>query len=374
MLWGATTISSVGTQTMWIALGIYAYQLTNSASLLGLVYLAEVLAAVVCGIFGGILIDRADRIRLMYRGELVSLAITPCLLLVNSVETAQVLPFFAFVYVVLGRLFDAGRAAVTPSLVPADELVAAAGLNGSTTSLVTITAPLAGAAILASAGMGPLVALDAITFLVSAVLLRRLYRARGPASARVPTTQSTFAGVWRVYRTDLRDGVAYVRGVPLLRTLILFGAVNGLVNGIGNVIYLPWITHDFGASSAAYAVSVTLMGAGALLGGAALATWGARISSDALLYCSGTVGLFFLAMSAAPTYPVLLAVFFCAGVLNALVGAGISAKVGQVVDDSYRGRYSALWMLCFSVTAALSAIATPHLVPLVGYRATWLPA
>ncbi|WP_051713443.1 MFS transporter [Spirillospora albida] len=211
-LWTAQALSSVGDQLAQVALAVLVFQKTNSALLTAVAYALTYLPPIVGGPVLSGLADLFPRRTVMVvcdvlRAVLVAvMAVTP-------------MPFvllcgLVFLTVLLGAPFSAARAAVLPDVLSGDRYVAGTAINNMTHQGTQMLGFLAGGAIVAVVGTHEALALDALTFGLSALLLIGGVRAR-PAPRR---REREPAGLWR----GTRDGARLVFGDRTLRSIVAF--------------------------------------------------------------------------------------------------------------------------------------------------------
>jgi MFS family permease len=173
LLAGGQLTSNVGDAFYAVALPWYVLAHHGGALLLGTVLAAYGVPRTVLMAVGGAASDRwrpwtvmmaADAVRAMAVAALAAVAIS------GPASATLLVP----VAVVLGAgegLFLPGSFAIVPSLLPDDDLEAGNALTSGGTQLATLAGPAVGGVIVAFAGSGPAFAVDALTFVVSAVTL-----------------------------------------------------------------------------------------------------------------------------------------------------------------------------------------------------------
>ncbi|MBO0770549.1 MAG: MFS transporter, partial [Actinobacteria bacterium] len=143
------------------------------------------------------------------------------------------LPFAAlcalvFLTVLLSAPFSAARSALLPDVLPPGKFVAGSAVGTMTFQISQLAGFLLGAGVVAAVGPHQTLAMDALTFLLSAAIIARWVRRRpAPAGASgqssPPARSSGRPSLWAV----TREGAALVFGRPVLRTLVLFGWLAG---------------------------------------------------------------------------------------------------------------------------------------------------
>ena len=216
-IWLAQSLSFIGDQLAQVALAVLVYDTTGSALLTAVVYALTYLPPIVGGPILSVLADLLPRRRVMIACDL-----TRALLV--ALMSLQMMPFVGlcvllFFAVLLGAPFTAARAAVLPEVLPGDTYVVGSGVINITHQATQMLGFLAGGAIIAVVGTRQALAIDAVTFILSALIVVGGMRRR-PAPER---SEKQRPSLWRT----TRDGAALVFGDPKLRSLVGFAWLCG---------------------------------------------------------------------------------------------------------------------------------------------------
>lgn len=183
----AVVVSGFGTSALWLVSGVWVKDLTGSDGLAALCVLA-MWAPTLAGPLLGALADRVRRKPLLIGGNLLPAALLPVLFAVDAPDRVWLVLTVLFVYGAAGVVHDAAESALVAGVVAPALLGDFNGLRTAITEGMKLLAPLAGAGLYAVYG-GPGVALlDAITFVIAALLYARLRVHEGrPDSGEPPT-------------------------------------------------------------------------------------------------------------------------------------------------------------------------------------------
>ena len=162
------------------------------------------------------LADLVPRQQMMITLDLIRAGLV-ALMALPGTALHRVVPLF-FGTVLLGTPFSAARSALLPDVLPADKYPLGSVIGSHTAQLGQIGGFLAGGGLVAALGPYRALALDSLSFSLSAGILARGVRPR-PAPPRSAGHPSPWEITW--------DGVAAVFGSPVLRTLVLFGWLAG---------------------------------------------------------------------------------------------------------------------------------------------------
>lgn len=272
-LWCAHLISQFGDGLYTVALPWLVYQHTRSGMATTATLAVSAGSFLVVGPLAGVFVDRWDRRRTLVCSDLLralTLALFPLLLLAGFnlgvvLAMAVLLPAF-------GRFFVPAQRASIPGLVPAESLVSANAQMQSAGSAAYIAGPAAAGVLIVSLGAAPLLLLDGLTFVASALLLSLVVF---PPRCAAPVARSV--------RADLAEGFRITWRVPALRASCLL-ALFGTVFFAPVPALLPlWVGKG---GSGAFGVLTSSFFAGALLGSLATARYGKRFSARNLIVCS----------------------------------------------------------------------------------------
>jgi MFS family permease len=256
---GAQTVSAVGDAVSLVALPLLVLDATGSVARMGLLTAAGTAGYIVAGAFGGVLVDRFDRRRLMVATSALQALVYLAVPLVWMVAP-QVWLLFVVVPVgaVLGMTFQVGYVAVLPALVPGDQITAANGALQSGLAAGGIGGSAMAGVLCAVLGPATAVGVDAATFVASAlgVLAIRLPRSAGPAGP---------AGSLRW--PDYLAGLRFLWATPVLRALTLLLSVQTFITlGVTDLLIFH-LRHDLGQPAPVVGYVLTAAAAGALIAG-----------------------------------------------------------------------------------------------------------
>ena len=219
--------------------------------------------------------------------------------------------------------------------MPVEGLLAANSLGQMTRMVAGVIGAGVTGVIAGVAGTAwPVFVVDAATFLVSAVIVLRVSREVG-----LPEVASAASIRARGMGGAVLDGLRLIAGsAPLVAAL---GGVAVTMLGVGaiNVLFIPFLVNDLGASPAwagplEAAQTVAMVVAGGLIASLAGRVSVPRLFVGGLLGLGACVGL----LSVVPGPVVLLAVMFGAGAFTMPVQATTMTIVQQGTTDATRGR------------------------------------
>ena len=341
LAWVGGLISMIGGWALWIALPLHVYQVSGSAFATSGVVVALVVPGIVLGSVAGVFVDRWNRRTTLVVGNLLLALATVPLLAVGESRLWLVYPA-VFVLEVIEQFTGPAENAFLPRLVGEHDLVEANSLNALNNNLARLGGPALGGALYAAGGLGGVVIVDAVTFVVAAALLGAI-RTSGAVAAAAEAAATDAARRWRRVAREWREGLVVVRRSRAVGVVFGVTALTSFGEGVFAVMFAVWV-HDVlhgGVPQLGWLQSSQAVGG--LLGGLVGAHVGKRFAPERL-YGFGLLafGVFDLALF---NYPLVLDGVWIGTALMVLVGIpSVSSRAGRDtilqthVEDAFRGR------------------------------------
>ena len=346
LFWSGQTLSLIGTWMQSMAEGWLAFALTRNAFLVGLVAAAQSLPILALSLYAGVVIDRANKLRLVTICQTLFAVQSSALWLLAWTNhiTIHWLIAMATVNGMISSIEIPARQSLVIELVGRDELPGAIALNSSGFNLARIVGPAAAAIVIAKLGIPWCFGVNAISYI--AVLIG-LFLVRLPAWVPSPHRASPLEGIV--------EGVRFMRRTPAVRSLIGIVTVYSIF-GVPYLTLMPVVAGDrlsLGASG--YGVLLACVGVGGLTGALTLAALGDRfprrfILSRASYAFSILLMVFALARRPGQAYVLLLLIGFSM-IVNS---AQANAMLQHLVPDELRGRIMAAYSF---IVVGLSQVA-----------------
>jgi predicted MFS family arabinose efflux permease len=238
-----------------VALAFAVLAIGGSPSQLGLVLAARVFPSAICALAGGALADRLARRPVMVAADLVRVVSQGVMAAVVIGGSGQVwtLAVLAGIGGAASGFFGPAAIGLIPEVVPTDQLQPANALRSTGNSIGEIIGPLVAGLLVAGAGAGWAIALDAGTFAVSAGCLLML---RVPARA---------ASLPQSFFDDLREGWEVFSSRTWLWATVAYFAVANMFWAASTALGPVVADRDLGGA-AAWGTILAATGVGALLG------------------------------------------------------------------------------------------------------------
>ena len=304
------SVSVAGDSVSSTALPLLILALTGSGLVMGIVGAVTTGADFVFGTIAGVVADRGDRKRMMFLSDLgraILTAAIPISVLLHG-PTMAVILIVSGPMAILRGFFRAGYLAAMPNLVGRSQLARGNGILETAYSAAYIIGPALAGFLVTIIGPGETLALDAASYAVSSVGLLLIGRELKAPADRPPSRMVD----------DIREGVVYVFGHPVLRTVILLFATTSAVLTPAAAAMTFRVVRDLGESPAV-GLTLTGLGVGTMVGAVFASRLGlgsnvARVLVTALV----VIGVPMIAAAAIPS-------LFAIVVLSALSGAGEAA-------------------------------------------------
>ncbi|MFE9796784.1 MFS transporter [Streptomyces goshikiensis] len=262
------SLSVLGDRVAFVALPFAVLAVGGSAAEVGLVAAAGLIPMLLFTLVGGVWADRFPRHRIMLASDLVRCLVQGLLAVLLITGTAGI-PHLVVLMVVFGTadaFFMPAATGLVPLVVGSDRLREANALRGFVQSASLVLGPAVAGGLVALAGPGGALALDALTFACSAAFLARL-RPRAASRTDGGEGAGTAGGAApKGFLGELRDGWVQVRS----RTWVWAGMA---AMSVYHVVMLPSVFvlgpvlagRQWGGA-AAWSVVVVAFGAGSVLG------------------------------------------------------------------------------------------------------------
>lgn len=304
-LWTGQVVSEVGDWLNNIAVLALVIQLAGARGVglaVALYAIARHLPLFLFGPVAGVVVDRVSRRRVMIAADLARAALALGFLLASRLSSLAVIYAVGAALFAVSAFFNAAKRASIPNLVEGtDALLAANSLSASTTAATIAVGSALGGVVATALGRDAVFFLNALTFVASAGMIRRIRRPLSRAQKAEGSRQEAEDGSQTLgrrhdelpglevqtpevtahrspltaYFSDFREGLRYVRRDGVLSAVFVAAAGWGLGNGAARALYSIF---------------------GARLGEQAAAGWGAGIRAVSERPTDFGISVLFVAM------------------------------------------------------------------------------
>ncbi|MCP3969926.1 MAG: MFS transporter [Rhodobacteraceae bacterium] len=351
-----------------VTVGWIAWDITGSASFVGLIAFLYFSPAMVAGPIFGVLADRINLRHASLITQSVQLCLALSLLVLNRLETLGQVQLVAYAAAAGLTLAANGpiRMSLGPRLVERPMIGSVVMLTAANFNLARLTGPAIGGWLIARYGVdGALVVIAAcyLPFLAALSVIRLRSR-----SSQQDAPPAFFAA--------LMEGITHVRGHAVIRqALFLSALVSFFLRGTLEI--LPVLADGVLNRGAAWLGMLTsAAGFGALLGGLTVAVLTGRSPAPLPMRVYAMTGLGLLGVSGLglnPTWLGALVLVGAVGFFATAIGIFCQSVIQMDVDDNIRGRVMSIWGMVGIGSAAAGGAVLGIFSDLLGFSTT-LPA
>ena len=230
-LWLAQIVSEIGDWFYTLAIYSLLLQLTGRASSVALALVLQVLPQTFIGPAAGVINDRVRRKRVMITADLARMVIVFVMLLVRSRSTVWLVYPLLLLETLMAAFFEPARTSVIPNITPREDVLLANTLSSATWSVNLLVGASVGGVVAALLGRDAVFMLNALSFLVSAILIGRMRFAEPHAQSAAPLRLAD-----AVDFSPVAEGMRYVRKDRRLLTTV-FAKAGELMIGPSWVLF-----------------------------------------------------------------------------------------------------------------------------------------
>ena len=364
-LWLAQIVSEIGDWFYTLSIYTLLLQFTGRASSVALALVLQVLPQTLVGPITGVVNDRLKRKHVMIAADLVRFAVVLAMLFVRSRTMVWLVYPLLIAETTMAAFFEPARSSVIPNIAAESEVLVANTLSSATWSVNLLIGASVGGVVAAFFGRDAVFVLNAISFLMSAVLISGMRFAEPHAESAAPLQARDLVDF-----SPVIEGFRYIRSHPTLFPAV-FAKAGELMIGPSWVIFTVMGAREFAvhghginaAGGAMLGMSILLggRGLGALVGPLVSARWAGESDHRLRLgilfgYLTISAGYGVLGMSRSVWMAAACAMLAHAG--GSTVWVFSTTLLQLHTDDRFRGRvFSAdlgLGSLTFAITAYLA--------------------
>jgi len=316
--------------------------MTQDPLVLGYLGLAQGVPLVVFQLFGGVLADRVNRLRLLIVTQVfttATMALAFALVLLDVARVHHLLGLAALINSF--RAFDEPtRLAMIPQLIDRERLPNAIALGAIPWQAGRMIGPSITGVLIAAFGGAVGLGLAAVASGAALALYSQLQVQRGGPVRDGQRVLGQFV-----------EGLRFVGGNFVYTALISLALFNA-VFGLSYMTLLPiYADLYFQAGSTGYGLLNAAHGAGALVGTLTVATIAHRILRPGPVLLAGAVGmgLALIIFAVSPAIGLALAMLVLVGFCNTFYLTQVSTFLQQKIPDHLLGRVMSLYSLCWNL-------------------------
>jgi MFS family permease len=365
-LWTASTISNVGDGIDLAALPLFAAALTRDPVLVAGLATAARLPWLLFALTAGALVDRVDRRALMVGVNLVRGGLVAVIALSAATGTASIwlLYIVSFLLGVNETLFDNAAQSLLPAIVEPPQLETANGRQQAAEMVAnSFAGPPLGSILFSLTVSAPFWA-DSASFVIAAALIATIagsYRPAPPAG-----------GPRRSLRADVAEGIRWLHGHRLLRTLAILLGVANLAHNLWVATFVLFAQEDLGLSDRGYGFLLAAMALGGVVGGVISGRVTARLGpAPALVVCLVVDGVVTIAMGFCSQAWLVAALSVLSGVFIVTWNVITVSLRQRIIPDHLFGRVNSVYRFIGWGSIPIGAILGGFLADAFGLRSTF---
>ncbi len=359
--WSAGFVNDAGDWVLIVGLPTFVFVETGSGASTALLFVCQLVVAAALGPFGGAIVDRFDLRR--------------CLVVTNLAQAVAVLPLLAVtpdrlwpayvvvvVQAVLTQVNNPANVALVPRVVQRDRLTEGNAALAAAFNLARLVGSPIGGLLVAWRGLGPIVVIDATSFLVVAVSLSFL---RSDTSPHPDPDAGSRAGV--------RAGLRAVRTHPPLARLLSLHGLAQIAQGGFVVLFVAFMVDVLGDDGTWLGLIRGTMAIGALAGSILIGRL-ARYLEPSVLYSAGLAGMgvvslvFWNAPSVTTAFAVYVVLFALTGIPASAASVGMLTTIQTRSPAHAIGRVVGFMGTAEAVGSAIGAITAGALIDRLALR------
>ena len=337
LVMGSGIVTMLGSMVTYVTVPFQIKQLTGSYIAVGLAGAAELVPLIIFGLYGGALADSVDRKIMVVVTEILAMGLSGILLLNSLVPESKlwVIYVVAALFAAVDGLQRPSLEAMTPRIVPHDQLGAAAALRSIRWQFGAILGPALGGVLIATTGVPSGYAFDIATYILSLLFLVRLSRVPSSDDATAPTWSALTSGLKYAFsRQDLIGTYA----IDL--AAMFFAMPNALFPFLADKLGAPWSLGLLYSAGMVGAIIATLTSG-----------WVSRYHHHgrAVIIAATCWGIAIVIAGATNSLAVVLLGLAAAGGADQISGIFRSTIWNQTIPDELRGRLAGIELLSYSL-------------------------
>lgn len=342
--WVGNAASNIGIWMLFAGRLWLMHELTDSKLMLGVLTFAAGAPMLVLSMWGGVVADRVNRVRLVTftRAMFSVTALLTWGLIAYDVIQPWHLLAIALVNAVLLSFDMPSRHAIIPNLVPKEHLVNAISLQSFLGTGSSVLGPAIFAPMVRLWNIEGVFLFVGVAYALTAVMFAQV------TPQPIARTDSRTAKPW----SDLMAGFSYIKARGVIVTLIAIAVVTGILGSSFGTL-LPVFADDIlGGDVQSYSFLLMSGGVGGMSGALLLAVFGNLKNSASVQVLTGVgFGVGLAAFAGVSWLPLAVAIIGIVSALSTAFGTINSTLMQSSIDDEFRGRVMSVHQLGWGASA-----------------------
>lgn len=329
----AGLVNGIGDRFSQVAVLSLLLSLTGSGIAVGVTFAIRLIPYLFFGPLGGLLADRYSKKAIMVFTDIVRIlfALTP--LLVRDANDIWLIYLSSFLLAAGEALYAPARMSLIPQLVHKDRLLEVNGLEQAKLGFVLICGSIVGGVVAATVSINATFIINALSFLLSAVLLYGV-KISGMRIANHTKDATSYTSLFFDIRMIFGKS-AFLRAMVVALFLWPIG------DGIFNILISIYAVKVFGMGEMGIGLLYGALGVGLVLG----SSISSRVSSWMKLAAVMAVifeGIFNMSISQSPRFWIIALLFIFSAMCSAVGNACNETILMNAIPNQIRGRFFGL--------------------------------
>lgn len=360
-LWTGQLVSEIGNRFHWVAVSLWVYAVTKSASAVSLAIASMFIGSLLVSFWAGPLVDRLNRRAILITSDVVRGLLVVMIPSLMSRNIWLVYADLALISIATA-FFRPAILAIVPQIVPKVHILPANSFFTAMDTATEIGAPVFAGLIAQASGYALLLYADGLTFLVSALCIAGM-------SVRAPVSESAKPLSLRSIWEGAIAGLRYLNTDKLQRALFILIFPAALVGSGLNALQTPLAKGTVGITDFEFGVFQSVWGAGFLIASLLLGWFGAKQRRSSIMLL-GFLMAFLSAglMGLSRTFEFLLLTGFAVGFSNTLYYVGTTTILMEYTPEGVIGRVLSTRQFAIGSVRVLSPLIFGAVADTIGIR------
>lgn len=343
-------ISTSGTWMQNVAQGLLVLKLTGSGTALGFLVALQFLPLLLFGTYGGVLADRFSKrkIFLITQSIMCVIALLHAAFVFFNFTQVWMIYILALAMGLITAIENPTKHTFIFEMVGKDQIKNAVALNSVMVNLARVIGPAITGILVPVAGLSICFLINAFSYIAVLIVLMKI-------NVRELHTAEKLTKI----KGQLVKGLRYVNNNPSLKHILLMMLIIGTFTYEFPVILPLFAEFTFQNPSTGYAILMTAMGVGAVIGGLFSASR-KKTSMRTLILIAFLFGITMLILSLAPSIWIAAVIMIIVGFFSINFNTLTNAMLQLRSAPEMRGRVMSLWSIAFLGT-------TPIGGPIIGW-------
>jgi len=363
LLWTGQLVSEMGNRFHWIAVSLWVYQLTGSATAVSFAVASMFVGSLIVGLWAGVFVDRFDRRRILIGTDIIRAFLV--LAIPSLIHVSLWLVYLDLVLISIATaFFRPAIFAVIPTTVLRPQLMAANSFFSAMDTGTEMAGPLLAGILAERFGYSALLYFDGATYVFSGLCIALTVL---NATPRHRVEHLGAASIW----SGVTEGLSYIRRDALQWGLFVLIFPATLVGTGLNALQTPLAKGVIGITDAQFGTYNSVWGLGFLAASLLLGWYGALVRRGTLIISGYFIGFLATALMAlSRNFPHLLLTAFFVGFSNTMYYVGVGTVLMEYTPGTLIGRVISTRQLALGFVRVVSPLSFGSLAEWIGIRSS----